>query len=131
MVTKVSRRPEGRRIELFPSSEKPDIDDMRDWLGLTQEEVAKSVRRSRRTVARWSPTAPDHTEARGETASEVRKLGRLKFILEDLVDRQEAQRWLRVPNREFNGEAPIDLILSRRIDRVIAALQAFAEGGTG
>ncbi len=131
MVTKAVGSAERVHVELFPPAEKPNIDEIRDWLGLTQDEVGRAVKRSRRTVARWSASAPDHSEARGDTAFQVRKLARLKLILEDLVEEQEARQWLRVPNREFNGEAPLDLVLSSRIDRVIAALEAFAEGGTG
>lgn len=107
----------------------PDVDELRLWLGLTQEELAESVGRSRRTVARWSRSAPDHATARGATARILRQLNRVQFLLDDVMGREAALTWLRSPNRGFRGEAPLDLILARRTDELLAALEALADGG--
>ena len=106
-----------------------DFDETRRWLGLTQEELAEAVGRSRRTVARWRVSAPDHTVARGETARRLRELGRIQFLLDDLMGRETALEWLRRPNRGFRGEAPVDLILEQRASELIPPLEALADGG--
>lgn len=106
-----------------------DVGDLSDWLGLSRAEVARITGRSVRTVARWRREAADHSEARGEAAVTLRRLARLQYLLEDLVGRDEAQRWMRSPNRAFHGEAPIDLLLVGRLDEVVAILEVLADGG--
>jgi uncharacterized protein (DUF2384 family) len=107
-----------------------DVEQTRKWLGLTQTELGTIVGRDRRSVARWAGTGGAKTSARGEAARDLRRLARIQFLLADLVDADEAQRWLRSPSPGFRGEAPIDLLETARIDDVIAALEALADGGT-
>lgn len=107
-----------------------DVDGVRAWLGMTQAEVALFTGKDRRTVARWSLAAKDRTEPRSDAARSLRQLSRLKYLLENLADEHEAQRWLRAPSRAFRGEAPIDVILNGHIERVVAELEALADGGT-
>ena len=45
------------------------------------------------------------------------------------MPRDAAVNWLQTPNAGFRGEAPIDLLMSGRIDVVIAVLEALADGG--
>ena len=116
------------RVSDIVGSAPPDIEEMRRWLGLTQEELADAVGRSRRTVARWNPAAPDHTVARGRTARTLRQLHRIQFLLDEIVGRDVALVWLRSPNRGFRGQAPLDLILEGRSNELIAALEALADG---
>ena len=106
-----------------------EVESLSKWLGMTREEVAQTTGRSVRTVARWRPEAADHSEARGEAAVALRQMGRLRFLLEDLVGESEARRWLRSPNKAFAGEAPIDLLTNGRLGRVVAVLEALADGG--
>lgn len=107
-----------------------DVEQIRTWLGLTQKELGAIVGRDRRSVARWAGTGGAKTRARGEAARDLRRLARVQYLLADLVEADEAQRWLRSPSPAFRGEAPIDLLESGRIDEVIAALEALADGGT-
>jgi uncharacterized protein (DUF2384 family) len=106
-----------------------EIDSLSSWLGMTREEVAQATGRSVRTVSRWRLEAADHAEARGDAAVALRQLGRLRYLLEDLVGESESRRWLRTPNKAFAGEAPIDLLTTRRLDKVVAVLEALADGG--
>lgn len=106
-----------------------EVDALSLWLGMTREEIAEATGRSVRTVSRWRPDAADHAQARGEAAVILRRLGRLQYLLDDLVGRDEAHRWLRSPNKAFTGEAPIDLITSGRLERVVSVLEALADGG--
>lgn len=116
------------RLDEVVATGPADFDETRRWLGLTQEELADAVGRSRRTVARWRSSAPDHTVARGETARRLRELARIQFLLEDLMGRETALEWLRRPNRGFRGEAPIDLILTQRASELLPALEVLADG---
>jgi uncharacterized protein (DUF2384 family) len=56
-------------------------------------------------------------------------LGRIKFLLEDLMPQDAAVKWLQTPNAGFRGEAPIDLMMSGRAEAVIAVLEALCDGG--
>jgi len=107
-----------------------DVEQTRAWLGLTQTELGAIVGRNRRSVARWAARGATKVNARGDAARELRRLARVQYLLADMVDADEAQRWLHAPSASFRGECPIDLLESGRIDEVIAALEALADGGT-
>jgi uncharacterized protein (DUF2384 family) len=123
------RGPLADRISDVVGSAPPDVEEMRHWLGLTQEELGEAVGRSRRTVARWNSSAPDHTVARGRTARALRQLHRIQFLLDDVMGRETAHAWLRSPNRGFRGQTPLDLMLEGRSDELVAVLEALADGG--
>lgn len=119
------------RLARLLDPEPCDVESLRVWFHMTQGEIATALGRSTRTIARWKaaggPAEP--TRASAELAQSVRKLGRLKFLLDDLMPHELALRWLHNPNRGFRGEAPIDMLMSGRTDEVIAALEALADGG--
>ena len=104
-----------------------DPRSLRKWLGVTQAELGAVVDRDRRSVARWE--AADGSEARGRAARDLRKVARVRFLLDDLTDQDTARSWIHSPNREFGGESPLDLLMTGRIDTVIAALEMLADGG--
>ena len=104
-----------------------DPESIRKWLGLTQEELGQVVGRDRRSVARWEATVS--SGARGGAALVLRKVARLRLLLEDLTDQETARSWIRTPNREFRAQSPLDLLVSGRIDEVLAALEVLADGG--
>jgi len=106
-----------------------DVDDLRTWLGLTQSEIGTIVGRDRRSVARWTQAEGGKTVARGEAARALRRLARVQFLLADLADASEAQRWLRAPSAAFRGESPIDLLEDGRVNEVVAVLETLADGG--
>ena len=107
-----------------------DVEELRAWLGMTQEEFAASVGRSARSVARWKAQTEAPTRSSAELAKSIRKLARIRFLLDDLVGHERAAAWLASPNRGFRGQAPIDLMTSGRADEVIEILEAVADGGT-
>lgn len=106
-----------------------DTETIRTGLGLTVEEFAEALGVSPRTVSRWKPGAAQRTTARGGAAREIRKLARLHFLVDDMLGERYGAQWLRVPNKGFRGQAPIDLILEGNADVVIAALEHLADGG--
>jgi uncharacterized protein (DUF2384 family) len=106
-----------------------DVDALAQGLGMSRAEIAETTGRSVRTVARWREGAADRVRARGGAAVALRRLGRLEYLLEDLVGPDEARRWLRSPNKAFSGEAPIDLLRKGRLGEVIGVLEVLADGG--
>ena len=118
------------RLARVLDPEPCDVETLRAWFGMTQAELAAALGRSLRTIARWkAASAAEPTRASAEIARSVRLLGRVKFLLEDLMPREAAVSWLQTPNAGFRGEAPIDLLMSGRADTVIAVLEALADGG--
>lgn len=118
------------RLARVLDPEPCDIETLRAWFGMTQAELAAAIGRSPRTIARWKASnAGEPTRASAEIARSVRLLGRVKYLLEDLMPRDAAVRWLQTPNAGFRGEAPVDLLMSGRVEGVIAVLEALADGG--
>lgn len=108
-----------------------DVESLRTWFAMTQREMAATLGRSSRTVARWKAAqGREPTRASAELAASVRKVGRVKFLLEDLMPRDVALGWLQTPNAGFRGEAPVDLLMSGRADDVVAVLESLADGGS-
>ena len=119
------------RLARVLNPEPCDLESLRTWFGITQAELAAVLGRSPRTVARWKAASENEpTKASAEIARSVRLLGRVKFLLEDLMPRDAAVAWLQAPNVGFRGEAPIDLLMSGRMEIVIAVLEALADGGS-
>jgi DNA-binding transcriptional regulator YiaG len=118
------------RLARLLDPEPCDVESLRTWFHMTQSEVAAALGRSPRTVARWKAVGTaEPTRASAELARSVRKLGRVKFLLDDLMPHDHALRWLQAPNPGFRGEAPVDLLMCGRADDVIAVLEALADGG--
>ena len=111
-----------------PAEDSPD--EIRRWLGLSQQEFADCLGLSRSTIARWAAHAPDPAQLHGASRNAVAAAYRLRFLLEDLVGHEEAVRWLRRPNRGFRGLAPLDVMRADGLDEVVSALDIVASGGT-
>ena len=94
-------------------------------LALTQEELGDLLNTSQRTVSRW---------ATGESAPQRAPKQRLLELvyISDQVRRvmksEDANLWLFSPNRLLDGETPADLIKRREFRRVLALIDALAEG---
>ena len=104
-----------------------DVTRLKAALGLTIEEFAAATNRSPRSAARW--LAAEGTAPMGGTAARsLRRLAYLAFLLDDVIGATQIGDWLRTPNPGFRGAAPLDLVISGRIEDVIAVLELLAEG---
>lgn len=96
-----------------------------DRLGLTYEEVGEIVDASARSVARW-------------TAGKVvpQKLNKQRLIelayvadaLAEVLPRDQANMWMFAPNRLLKHRKPADLVREGDYQRVLALIDAMAEG---
>lgn len=96
-----------------------------DRLGLTYEEVGEIVDASPRSVARW-------------TAGKVvpQKLNRQRLLelayvadaLAEVLPRDHANVWMFSPNRLLEHRKPADLVRDGEYQRVLALIDAMAEG---
>lgn len=94
-------------------------------LRLTYEEVGEIVDASARSVARW-------------TAGEVvpRRLNKQRLIelayvadaLAEVLPRDQANVWVFSPNRLLEHRKPADLVRAGEYQRVLALIDAMAEG---
>ncbi len=102
------------------------LDDLESTLGITDAQLAQIVGTDRRTVLRWraGETFPQH-----DSRERLATLGNLARRLgEGFGSSPGAHRWLRAESGYFGGLRPIDALLSGRVDRVEAALEALDAG---
>jgi uncharacterized protein (DUF2384 family) len=95
-------------------------------LGLSNEDVARAVNSSVRTIERWRSG-----QAYPQTAMR-RRLGELvefhRHLLETFATPDAARAWLHQVNRNLAGLTPTEVLRAGRLDRVEAALEALDSG---
>ena len=97
-----------------------------DTLGMTPQELARTVGASDKTVARWlaDETYPQHGSRE--------KLGELEALTELLLDAFDGPDavagWLRSESGYLGKLRPIDALMSGRVDRAEAAIQSVLWG---
>jgi uncharacterized protein (DUF2384 family) len=102
------------------------VRDAREWMGLSDSEIALATGAHRRTVQRWinSGVAPQPQHARAmERLREMMHLLRTCFATPAAV-----QEWLHSPVPLLRGRTPASLIQENRSDEVIAVLAGLAAG---
>ena len=90
--------------------------ELRRFLQLSQEDYARLVDVTVRTVVRWEVGA---TEPNPATAEKVEYLLRLSKSLGKLIERRHIAQWLKTPNPEFLNQPPLDLVRSEYGRRVL------------
>ena len=97
-----------------------------DTLGITLQELARSVGASDKTVARWlaDETYPQHGSR--EKLAELELL--TERLLESFVSADAVSDWIRSQNGYLGTLRPIDALACGRIDRVDAALESILSG---
>ncbi len=99
----------------------PGIDAARDVLGLSLEEIARSVRVDYSTLYRVrqgrkpSPSFRDRLEVLVEFAGQVSRA----------LDGELIPEWLNTPTAVFSGRTPREMILAGRVETVAGALLSF------
>jgi uncharacterized protein (DUF2384 family) len=103
------------------------LDEVLEADVLDAGDVARALKASTRTIARWQAH-----EAVPRRASEERLL-EVKAVV-DLLRRhlrpESARLWIRSPNPDLGYEKPLDLMAEGQYRKVIGAILAMAEGVT-
>lgn len=90
-------------------------------------DIARALNSTSRSVSRWLTA---ETSPRREAEERLLELKAVIELLARVLRREPARLWLRTPNPQIEYEKPIDLIANGRYRRVIAEIQAMAEGVT-
>lgn len=100
--------------------------ELRQFLGIAQEDFARLLGVSVRSVARWEGKG-------GQPVPEVREkinfLMKLSMLLDEMIEREDITDWLTTPNPEFLDQPPVDLIRSEYGRRIIEQEIKRAEWG--
>ena len=107
-------------------SRQPQPMELRLFLKIPQEEFARLLGVSIRTVARWESEGVRPTLDMREQLDFLLKLSRR---LDDVIDREHITDWLTTPNPEFLNQPPMDLIQSKYGRRVLEQEIERAEWG--
>ncbi|CKL97672.1 transcriptional regulator [Mycobacterium tuberculosis] len=94
-------------------------------LGLTYEEVGDIVDASPRSVARW--TAGQVVPQRLNKQRLI-ELAYVADALAEVLPRDQANVWMFSPNRLLDPRKPADLVRDGEYQRVLALIDAMAEG---
>lgn len=114
-----------RFLNARPSGDarRMSISQVASVLGASQEVLARILNVSSRTVHRWLKGA------RPRPRLELDKLTRVASLLQQTLPGPAAAReYLRHPNPNLSGEAPLNLLARGEFDRVAADLLAAQEG---
>lgn len=100
----------------------PVVNEAHRSLGLTYKQVAGMLRADESTLQRWRTGTSEPSPvflSRMESLDELLREIRARFRRTD-----SARRWLDTRVSAFGDQRPLDLLLTGRIERVTAALQA-------
>ena len=96
-----------------------------DRLGLTYEEVGEIVDASPRSVARWTAGKVVPQKLNKQCLLE---LAYVADALAEVLPRDHANVWMFSPNRLLEHRKPADLVRDGEYQRVLALIDAMAEG---
>ncbi len=89
---------------------------VRKGLAFSPEKFAQVVGVSSRTIARWKSGEAKPDESR---ALFLGNIERLIVATEKSIEPEDLGRWILVPNTEFDGYAPVDLLQSGYATRLL------------
>lgn len=101
------------------------LEYMAEHARLRQEDVARVVGASTRTVSRW---AQGVSGPRAAARERLLELSAVVTELSKVVRPEAAEAWLFAPNPMLDFERPLDLIQQGEYKRILAAVEALADG---
>ena|SRR5688572_24540835 len=102
----------------------PAIDEVRDVLGLTLDELASAVHANPSTLYRWRTGEADPNQA---SLDRLRLLEELANTLRSSLRRRDrVSFWLDSPTSVFGGRSALDMIREGRAETVLGALLSHA-----
>lgn len=99
-------------------------------LAVRRSDFAKATKRTNQAVHRYFGEKADFVAIQtGVVLRTFQSLLSIRLLLADLVDDDEKARlWMRIPNRAFGNQSPLDLVRNGRAREVIEALESLVRG---
>jgi transcriptional regulator with XRE-family HTH domain len=98
----------------LPKGTVVNVSEVRNLLGISQDELARMTGYSIRAIADWEAGKKLSAAAR----QKVVETERLRAELAQIVPPVELGEWLRTPNPAFEGQSPIQVIERGEADRI-------------
>lgn len=98
----------------LPKGKVVKVSDVRNRLGVSQDELARITGYSIRAIAGWEAGKKLSEAAR----QKVVETERLRAALAEIVPQAELGEWMRTPNPAFEGQSPIQVIERGEADRI-------------
>lgn len=92
----------------------PVVRNMRQSLGVSQEELGRVTGFSTRSIAGWESGKPLSDAARKKLV----EVDRLRTALAEIIEPAKVGLWMRTPNPAFEGQTPIQIIERGESDRL-------------
>jgi len=100
-----------------------DVREARTRLGLSQEELAKALNLTTRTVQNW-----EAGKATSQMIKKTRELRELIELMDDYVEAPKEKNWLSTSLEAFRGRTPKELIAAGRIRDLVTEFERLREG---
>lgn len=98
----------------------------REWMGLSDSEIARATGAHRRTVQRWIHGGASPRPLHADKMEQLREM--LHLLKAVFGQPGAAHEWLYSPVPMIRGRTPISLIRDGRAEEVIAVLAGLASG---
>jgi transcriptional regulator with XRE-family HTH domain len=92
-----------------------EVAGVRDRLGLTQEELARVIGYSTRSVAAWQS---GRQQVSAPARLKLTEADRLAAALAQIMPSRKVGQWLRTPNPAFEGQRPMHVLERGEADRL-------------
>ena len=121
----MSRSPTNQ-ITTSERTSAPELDALRDDLGLSAQELASALGVSARTLERWRMGG--FSMSRNESGQRLAHLVQLRDRIFESVREDAVPEWLSTRRRYLGDLTPIEVIRAGRPDRVMDLLTAIDHG---
>lgn len=105
---------------------RDDVKALREGLGLTQEELARLIGVSGRTVSRWETGDSEPTAL---ALKGIRRWQRVLARLQEIFKPEAVPRWLHLPNESLGGKTPFEVACTLNGEEEILNLAGRIEWG--
>jgi transcriptional regulator with XRE-family HTH domain len=99
-----------------------DLARARKTLELSQEQLARALQVTPRTIQNWE------RRATGDMERKTRDLGELLKLIGEYVRPGKESAWLRTKLDAFGGKRPLDLLVKGRVRELIVEFRRLQEG---
>jgi len=113
--------------KLFASTEVADVRKLSRAYNLSNEALSRVTGASPRTVSYWNAGTPPQRSS----VQKIREVTRLFDALADIIKAKAIGGWLQLPNKQFDGSTPLQVIERGETDRLWQMIWQLREGHSG